>query len=478
MSADDLSHDLTAGQREIKRELPGTTDEIAAAIGSGITRSAVRGKLNRMKPLVERGDNYIWHWIGADGSEAEGPESDSEPEPETEEGADALTGREKYILSILPAGREELTTLLDASPAVVEAHIESIKDKGIDLEYDRDAEQWFIADERSRKLRRLSTRHKTSITREASEIIEDERATLLRRLRRTEPLSAEPVERDGHETFCLILGDLHFGDVVEKEYWDESHGEYRTHRVYDSEIAAEKVATFGRKVLEMRDLMSSITTFDDCALFLLGDVATGMSVYDGQWQDIDAPLKDQTTQSVSALYQLIATLAEEFETVQVRGIPGNHGTSKPSSALGANTDLITYAWLDDRLRDSGYENIDFRTSEAHHHLNTTIRGWRFHLRHGDDELEHVDETAASSRDWRGLVDEFKFQVAMKGHHHSPSYHKVMNEYPVFAAPSPKPGGNFPSRIGKPDVSRHSDLGWIFGCSDTRPVTWQYLLDDK
>lgn len=474
MSADDLPDDLTATQAAIVELLPNTTPQIAATLGD-TTISAVRGRLNRLKPRVERDEANVWHWVGHD---TRLPPDEDEGEDEEEAGTDALTNREKYLLSEFPASREKLATALDVSLAVVEAHIDSIKGKGIQLEYDRDAEQWFIADERSRKLRRLSTRHKTSITREASEIIEDERATLLRRLRRTEPLSAAPVERDGHETFCLILGDLHFGDVVEKEYWDDSRGEYRTHRVYDSEIAAEKVATFGRKVLEMRDLMSSITTFDDCALFLLGDVATGMSVYDGQWQDIDAPLKDQTEQSVGALYQLIATLAETFETVQVRGIPGNHGTSKPSSALGANTDLITYAWLDDRLRDSGYENIDFRTSEAHHHLNTTIRGWRFHVRHGDDELEHVDETAASARDWRGLVDEFDFHVGMKGHHHKPAYHKVMNEYPVFSAPSPKPGGNFPSRIGKPDVSRSSDLGWIFGTSSKRPVTWQYLIDDR
>lgn len=389
-----------------------------------------------------------------------------------------LTDRQREVLSLLPASKHELGEDLGVAPTTIKGHLNRIQKKGVDVEFDRDAGQWYLADERSGQLRQLSTRHKQSITREASEVIEDERAHLLRRLRRTEPLSSEPTERAGNETFCCILGDLHFGDVVEKEYWNDEEGEYQTSRVYDSEIAAEKVATFARKVLAMHELMSSVATFDDCYLFLLGDIATGMHVYDGQWQDIDAPLKDQTEESVGALYQLVVTLAERFETVHIRGVPGNHGTDKPSSAIGANTDLITYAWLADRLRDSGYTNIDFRTSEAHHHLNTTVRDWRFHVRHGDDELEHVDETAASSRDWRGLVDEFDFHVAMKGHHHSPSFHKVMNRYPVFAAPSPKPGGEFPSRIGKPDVSKHADLGWVFGTSDRRPVTWQFLLDDR
>lgn len=389
-----------------------------------------------------------------------------------------LTERQKDVLARLPASKAALADQLGVAPTTIDNHFCNLRELGIDLEYDREANRWYLTDERSHKLRALSTKHKTSITREASEVIEDERATLMRRLRRTEPLSAPPVEADGTETFCAILGDLHFGDVVEKEFWDADEGQYTTARVYDSEIAAEKVAEFGRKLLGIRDLMQTITSFDDIYLFLLGDIATGMFVYEGQWAHIDKPLKDQTEESVSALFQLIGTLADEFETVQVRGVPGNHGTDKPSASIGANTDLITYAWLDDRLRDAGYDNVDIRTAEAHHYLNTTVRDWRFHVRHGDDELEHVDETAASSRDWRGLLDEFGYDVAMKGHHHSPAYHKVMNKYPVFSAPSPKPGGEFPSRIGKPDVSRHSDLGWVFGTSSKRPVTWQYLLDDR
>lgn len=389
-----------------------------------------------------------------------------------------LTQRQQQFLSLLPASTPELASQMDVAETTIEGYRERIREKGVDLTFDRDANQWFIADERATQLRNLSTRTKQSITREVSERIEDEKRTLMRRLRRTDPLQADPVERDGRETFCLILGDTHFGDAVEKEYWDDDEGDYTTSRVYGPEIAAEKVAEFGRKALQIRDHMQSVTEFDDCYLFLLGDIATGEHVYSGQWRDIEIPLVEQVEESVSALFQLCRTLAEEFDTLQIRGVPGNHGTDKPSAAIGANTDLITYSWLDDRLRDAGYENVDFRTTEEHKHLNTTVRDWRFHVRHGDDEKEHVDETASSSRDWRGLVDEFDFHVAMKGHHHSPAYHKVMNKYPVFSAPSPKMGGEFPSRIGKPDVSRYADLGWVFGTSDKRPVTWQFLLDDQ
>lgn len=389
-----------------------------------------------------------------------------------------LTERQQEFLRLLPASTPDIAEEMGIAETTVEGYRDRLEDHGIDLAYDSDANQWFLADERSAQLRALSTRGKSAITREVTERIKDEKRTLMRRLRRTEPLQAAPAEHDNHETFCCILGDTHFGDAVEKEYWDDEEGDYVTSRVYGPEIAAEKVADFGRKALRIREHMSSVATFDDCYLFLLGDLATGEHVYDEQWRDIEIPLNEQVEESVSALFQLCRTFSEEFETLQIRGVPGNHGTDKPSAAIGANTDLLTYSWLDDRLRDTGIKNIDFRTTEQHKYLNTTVRDWRFHVRHGDDEKEHVDETAASSRDWRGLVDEFDFHAAMKGHHHSPAYHKVMNKYPVFSAPSPKMGGEFPSRIGKPDVSGYADLGWVFGVSDTRPVTWQFLLDDQ
>ena len=389
-----------------------------------------------------------------------------------------LTDKQAAFLACLPASTKEIADHLGVQGTTVEGYRERIREKGVDLEYDNDANQWYLADDRSARLRRLSTETKQSITKRVSEYIEDEQAVIFRRLRRTEPLKAPAVEAPGRESFGAILSDLHFGDHVEKEFWSEDTGDYQTQTVYDPQIAADSVATFGEKALHIKRLMSSVVDFDDAYVFLLGDIGSGMYIYEDQRRDILIPLKDQLEEAVGALYQLIATFAEHFETVQVRGIPGNHGTDKPNASIGANTDLITYAWLDDRLRDAGYQNVDFRTTEAHEYLNTTVRGWRYHLRHGHDDMEHVDETAASSRDWRGHRDEFKFDAAMKGHHHNPSFHKVMNKYPVFAAPSPKPGGDFASKIGKPDVSRTRDLGWVFGVSDARPVTWQFLLDDR
>jgi len=380
-----------------------------------------------------------------------------------------LTTRQQEFLSLLPASTPAIADELDISPTSVEDHRNAIKDKGVELEYDREANQWFIADDRAPKLRRISTKHKGTKTREANELIEGEESILLRRLKRTEPLTTPPRSQPSHETFCCALSDLHFGDLVEADDGTV---------LYDMEQAREAVRTYGEQVLKIAEMQSELVDFDDAYLFLLGDNATGMSIYEGQHRDIEAHLGDQVTASVQSLYELAVTLADRFETLQIRAILGNHGNDRASSARGANTDLLVYRWLDDALRRDGIDNVNVEIAESTHHMNTTVRDWRFHLRHGQDGQKHVDKTAASGRDWRGWREAHQFDVALRGHWHDPSVDYVLNRYPVITTPSPKPGSEFIERMGHPDVKKRKHLGWVFGTSDDRRTTFEYLIDDQ
>jgi len=380
-----------------------------------------------------------------------------------------LTTRQQEFLSLLPASTPAIADELDISATSVEDHRNAIKDKGVELEYDREANQWFIADDRAPKLRRISTKHKGTKTREANELIEGEESILLRRLKRTEPLTTPPRSQPSHETFCCALSDLHFGDLVEADDGTV---------LYDMEQAREAVRTYGEQVLKIAEMQSELVDFDDAYLFLLGDNATGMSIYEGQHRDIEAHLGDQVTASVQSLYELAVTLADRFETLQIRAILGNHGNDRASSARGANTDLLVYRWLDDALRRDEIDNVNVEIAESTHHMNTTVRDWRFHLRHGQDGQKHVDKTAASGRDWRGWREAHQFDVALRGHWHDPSVDYVLNRYPVITTPSPKPGSEFIERMGHPDVKKRKHLGWVFGTSDDRRTTFEYLIDDQ
>lgn len=381
-----------------------------------------------------------------------------------------LTDRQKEFLSHLPASTSDLADRLGIEPTGVESIRNAIRDKDIGLEYDRQANQWYIADDRAPKLRRISTKHKGTKTREANELIETEESILLRRLRRSDPLEAQAHESPDAESFVAVLSDLHFGDLVEDD---------RGNVVYDVETARECVETFTEKCLQIRDLEEQYTRFDDAHLFLLGDIVTGEGIYEGQVHDLEAFMADQVTESVEALYELAVTLADAFETLHIHCILGNHGQVRASGvSRQANCDLIAYRWLDDALRRDDVDNVSMEIAEATHHLNTEVRGWRIHCRHGQDGQTHVDKTAASSRDWRGWREAHRFDLAMRGHYHTPSLDWVLNRYPVVSAPSPKPGSEFIERLGSPDVSDCKHLGWVFGIGDSRPMTFKRLIDDR
>lgn len=381
-----------------------------------------------------------------------------------------LTDRQREFLACLPASTSEIAQRMGIKRTTVQDHRDAILGKDVDVQYDEAANSWYIADDRAPKLRRISTKHKGTKTREANELIEAEESILLRRLRRSEPLTTPPRESAGAESFVAVLSDLHFGDLVETESGDI---------VYNSQIARDLVETFAEKCLEIRQLEAQYTEFDDAHLFLLGDIATGEGIYEGQVHDLEAFLADQVTSSVEALYELAVTLADAFETLHIHCVVGNHGTIRASGvSKQANTDLIIYRWLDDILRREDVDNVSMEIAEATHHLNTTVRGWRVHCRHGQDGQTHVDKTAASSRDWRGWREAHRFDIAMRGHYHTPSLDYVLNRYPVISAPSPKPGSEFIERLGSPDVSDRRHLGWLFGVGDSRPMTFKRLVDDQ
>ena len=382
----------------------------------------------------------------------------------------SLTDRQKEVIGTLPADKYEIADKLNIGPTTVKDHISALRNHGVDIPFDAQAGQYYLRDERKEKLRRISTKHKQTKTREANSLIENEETYLLRRLNQTEPLDVIPTEPEGKESFVAVLSDTHFGDLVEDE-----HGNIR----YNTNLATESVHRFAEKCIQIKEYESQYTDFGDAHLLLLGDIATGEGIYEGQVHDIEAHLADQVTQSTQALFDLVNTLSEHFSTVNVHGVLGNHGQVRASGvSKQANTDLIVYRWLDDALRRSNLDNVGVEIAESTHHLNTEIRGWNVHIRHGQDGQKHVDKTARSESDWRGWRDKHRYDIAFRGHYHNPSLDYVLNRYPVYTAPSPKPGGEFIERLGSPDVSTDRKLGWVIGMGDDRVVTFQRLVDSK
>ncbi|EMA47603.1 winged helix-turn-helix domain-containing protein [Halococcus saccharolyticus] len=472
-NADDV--ELTDNQRdafEILHDRPVTKSELAEELACPENTAKYYIEALRKAGVEIENDPATFEYYLPDVHDEPEPE---EPEDEGPNEDDDLGPKELELIAELPATPDELSTELGLSENLVNAYIESIEDKGVSVGIDKDFEdddaEWVFHLPDQPKIRRVATKHTGSKTREANDWATEMEATILRRLKRKDPLVATQAPDPGNEDFVAHLTDAHMGDVVEDE---------RGREVFNPDICEASIEHFTQKALDMKELMEPVSQFDTAHLLWGGDMLTNENIYDGQAFDISMMLGDQMAAAVDALTQQAKSFAEAFDTVQIVAQPGNHGKTRASGvSKQANMDLICYRWIQDRLIEAGYDNINFLEAEATEYRNFELRNgeWRGHLRHGHNSLKHVDSTGASSRDWRGWWAQHSFNIAYRGHFHESRRENVMNQPHVIESPSMKPGDEFAEKIGQPDASTHRKLGTIHGCSDKRPHTWEYVIDD-
>lgn len=383
-----------------------------------------------------------------------------------------LTDRQKELVSYLTQGGADvgdLASRMNLTDSGVKSLIGRTRDSGVNIRYDREAGVYHLVDEP--EARRLSTKAKGTITRDANEFRTEQEDAILRRLKRKDPLVAKQEPTTGNEDMVVAMGDVHIGDVVENE---------RGREVYNPKIAAASVQHVTQKVLNLKKFQEQLVDFDACHLLWIGDMLTGEGIYNGQAYHTKLQLADQLSLTVEVLLQQAESLAQEFDTLHISAVPGNHGRIRSSYTSGqANMDLVAYRWVTDRLIDRGYDNVQFNVGEAKHYRNHALRGgeWNLHVRHGHDEQIHVDATARSQADARGMVHKHQLDGIVRGHYHTHREEDILNQYPCITLPSGKPGDEFAERIGRPDCSDKRKLGVTWRTSDKRFKTGNYVIDD-
>lgn len=381
-----------------------------------------------------------------------------------------LTEKQREVIHHLPADKHQLSDKLGVATSSVKSRIETLRNNNVSVEYDAARGVYYLPDQP--KVRRVSTKHTGTKTREANNFVTEVEKTILRRLKGSPELVKPQEPTAGNEDMVLFLTDLHIGDVVEDEAGNE---------IYNTDIATKVVEHVTQKTLDLRERMKSVSGIDTLHVLYGGDMITNENIYDGQAFDIESLLADQMTAAVDSLTTQLKSFADCFETVNVVCQPGNHGKTRASGvSKQANMDLVCYRWIDDRLRESNFDNIDFTTSEAAWYRTFGLRGgtWTGFVTHGQDAQAHVDATAASSRDWRGWLNQFDFDIGYRGHHHESKREPVQGGPFVYESPSPKPPDEWVDRIGQGSIDGdRKRLATVHGVSDTRPTTWEYVIDD-
>lgn len=381
-----------------------------------------------------------------------------------------LTEREQQLIHFLPMSAKNLADRIDVAPSTVRDYITDIRDKGYNIPYD--SENGVYAAPESPKARRVSTKNTGQKTKEANNYITNIEKTVIRRLEGKKELVEAQEPTPGNEDMVLHVTDLHIGDRVEDQ---------RGNIIYSTNIAINVMEHITQKTLNLCNLMGNIADFDTIHVLYGGDMITNENIYDGQAYDIEKMLADQMTNAVNVMTNQIKSFSEHFDTVNVVCQPGNHGKTRASGvSKQANMDLVTYRWVDDRIRESDYDNINFAVSDATWFRTFPLRGgeWKGFLTHGQDSLEHIGTNTGRNR-WRGWLNEQGFDVGYRGHYHESKREPIQNGPMIYESPSPKPADEWTSRIGKGSVEPpHKRLATVHGVSDKRPVTWEFVIDDS
>jgi len=381
-----------------------------------------------------------------------------------------LTEAQLNLINLLPASASELADEFDITKSGVRDRISRIRERGVQVLYDGQNRVYFLPDQP--KVRRVSTKDTGKKTREANDFITEVERNILRRIRHKDALVQPQQPTEGNEDMVLHMTDLHIGDVVEDQFGNV---------IYNTEIAKDVVDHITQKTIELKYLMANIAEFDTLHLLWGGDMITNENIYDGQAWDVDSMLADQMSAAVEVLTRQVKSFCDQFDVVNILAQPGNHGKTRASGvSKQANMDLVTYRWIDDRLREAGLDNLNYITSESTWYRTFTLRNgkWKGFLTHGQDSAKHADSTAASSRDWRGWLNEINFDIAYRGHYHESRREPVQNGPMVYESPSPKPPSEWVSRIGMGSVNAPAKrLATVHGSSDNRPVTWEFIIDD-
>ena len=295
--------------------------------------------------------------------------------------------------------------------------------------------------------KRISTTSKQTISKKANEALIELEKQIKDPLSELEPITWDktPKTSENGEDLIIHETDVHFGDTVTNK-----HGE----KIYNSEIAEQRVRNRFKKIMEIvEQKRNNGTPINTVHLLLGGDLTTNEAIYDGQGFKVDETIKEQLKRAEKVYTEVLYTLSQEFDHVQVVCNGGNHGEFRiKGNSDDANADDFLYDRLEStthvaQKRYDDMHNTQFIKSDRTDHLTFQFRGAKYtgFLTHGDNRSFHVG-TSSPQSDWLAYKDHEDLDAAWRGHFHDWRIERV-NGAPICMTPSQKPPGDFEEQHG-------------------------------
>ena len=276
--------------------------------------------------------------------------------------------------------------------------------------------------------------------------------------------SYKPIKRRGRgdpETQVLLLGDHHADEVTP---------------TYNKDVYKTRLNRAFQNTLTITELHRNMYPINDLVVFMLGDMVHGENPYQG------AKLGSATMGGAEQVYELafpellslLCSLRENFKTIKVYCVWGNHGRISREAPRTSNWDNMLYKALEKAQKPSGieiYPPTDFCQ-------RVNIGGFRFFAYHGDQIQAYSGIPYFAQK--RKLMNWFAtfsgFSYAIQGHFHEDDLIRVSAKTRAFMNGALVTDDPFAlEKIGTSGIP----CQWTFGVHERYGVTWAYnlTLDD-
>lgn len=259
-------------------------------------------------------------------------------------------------------------------------------------------------------------------------------------------------------------------------HFTDHHDEEKT-PTYDHQVYLARLDYIYKSTIHIVNLHRNIYPVNDLVIPITGDMVHGENPYQGaKVEAIEKGVKNQIyTSSLPALSEVILSFKQDFLTVTLECVPGNHGRYSKESPRTSNWDLFLYEGLKLKLEPYGIKvNISNEFCKIF-----DVQGHKFFIFHGDQcrSTMGVPYFALTKKLMSWYVTYGGFDYAMCGHFHKDDFLRITSKCKLIMGASMVTDDPYALEVvGTSSIPSQ----WLFGVHKQKGITWMYSLtaDDK
>ncbi len=265
-------------------------------------------------------------------------------------------------------------------------------------------------------------------------------------------------KKGDEETMILHTSDWHRGKITKS--YDDEVGRTRIHNMFDS-------------AMTILNLHRNLYPINNLVIIDTGDRGQGENPHQGsKLGETSMGARDQQKKLVLPEYvELICAFKQQFATVEVHLLPGNHGHEKLAPETSSH-DIYGADLIEQRL--SGEAGITIHSYEDWYAI-FRVQGWKCFATHFDGIpcVQGIPYFGINRKAKEWYIDFNSFNFIFGGHFHKQWYSQVTSKCEAFMA----------ATIVTDDAWAQKKLGvsstpsaWALGMHPGRGVTWKYNLE--